>query len=215
MQLNKKRKNGEQDKEFNEELIRPCLCDSTWHRTCIRELIVKTESIECPFCQYQYTVGYSDCFALYNKKRPNYLGYMLCQEILFFVSLVAFALAGWFTILWWAESETSFVHTSWEVIISTLSWSIIILSCTLFGCRIKAKYSYREIEDIVIYDRSQKQMLDYDSPAVLEVYFQELRRYEDQPYYYKKDVPDNKKHETFSIQKLGSQHRRPNSNPLK
>jgi len=156
VQLNKKRKNGEQDKEFNEELIRPCLCDSTWHRTCIRELIVKTESIECPFCQYQYTVGYSDCFALYNKKRPNYLGYMLFQEILFFVSLVAFALAGWFTILWWAESETSFVHTSWEVIISTLSWSIIILSCTLFGCRIKAKYSYREIEDIVIYDRSQK-----------------------------------------------------------
>lgn len=74
---NKKRKNQEQEKEFSEELIRPCLCDSTWHRKCIRELIVKTESVECPFCQYQYNVGYSDCYALFNKKRPNYLAYML------------------------------------------------------------------------------------------------------------------------------------------
>jgi hypothetical protein len=113
VQLNKKRKNGDQQKEFSEELIRPCLCDSTWHRSCIRELIVKTESIECPFCQYQYTVGYSDCFALYNKVRPNYLKYMLCQEILLFVSLWVFCLAGFLTIAWWADNNSVFVHTSW------------------------------------------------------------------------------------------------------
>ncbi len=207
-------KNEEQEKQFSEELIRPCLCDSTWHRKCIRELIVKTESIQCPICQYQYTVGYSDCLAIFNKKRPNYLFYMLGQEILFFVSLWLFSLAAWGLISWWVANETVFARLSFQLIITTLSWACIILSVILFGARIKAKYSFREIEDIVVYDRSQKQTLDFDSPAILEVYFQELRNYEDQPYYYKKDVQDNKKRDNFSIQKLGSQYRRANSNPL-
>jgi hypothetical protein len=47
----------------------------------------------------------------------------------------------------------------------------LIASFFLFALRIKAKYTYREIEDIVIYDRSKKQVLDFDSPAILEVYF--------------------------------------------
>jgi E3 ubiquitin-protein ligase DOA10 len=73
----KKRKNNSNEQQFQEELIRPCLCDSVWHRTCIREMIIKTELIECPICHYQYTIGYTDCVAIANKKRPNYLKYML------------------------------------------------------------------------------------------------------------------------------------------
>lgn len=54
----------------------------------------------------------------------------------------------------------------------------LVLSLVLAAIRLKAKYTYREIEDIVIYDRSQKQTLDFDSPAILQVYFDELKRYE-------------------------------------
>ena len=54
--------------------------------------------------------------------------------------------------------------------------------------RIKWRYSYREIEEIVIYDRSQKSKLDQDSPAILLVYFEELRRYEQEKYFYRVDV---------------------------
>jgi hypothetical protein len=39
-------------------------------------------------------------------------------------------------------------------------------------------YLYREIEQIIIYDRSKKPLFDPDSPAILEVYFNELKRYE-------------------------------------
>ena len=75
-QLKKRRKNQEKERSFAEEMIRPCLCDASWHRSCIREYIVKAELNACPICQFQYTVGYTDCFAMFNKKRPNYLWYM-------------------------------------------------------------------------------------------------------------------------------------------
>lgn len=56
-----KRKTDVQEREFAEELIRPCLCDSTWHRSCIRELVVKLELTACPKCRFEYSVGYTDC----------------------------------------------------------------------------------------------------------------------------------------------------------
>jgi len=46
-----------------------------------------------------------------------------------------------------------------------------MLTLLLFALRLKAKYTYREIEDIIIYDREKKQEFDLDSPAILEVYF--------------------------------------------
>lgn len=38
-------------------------------------------------------------------------------------------------------------------IIPILAFSTIVLSVFLFALRVKAKYTFREIEDIVIYDR--------------------------------------------------------------
>jgi len=69
---------------FLTELIRPCLCDTTWHRCCIREHIVRNEIICCPDCEFEYCVGYSDCYATFNKRRSNYLLYILVQELLLF-----------------------------------------------------------------------------------------------------------------------------------
>jgi hypothetical protein len=65
------------------------------------------------------------------------------------------------------------------------SISGIVLSLILLGARLLSKYFYREIEDIKIFDRSEKQTLDFDSPAILLIYFQELRAYEDESRYYK------------------------------
>lgn len=100
---------------------------------------------------------------------------------------------------WEFKNQNVFVHTSWIIIISTLSFATILFSGILFALRIKAKYTYREIEDIVIYDASQKQTLDFDSPAILEVYFNELRNYENQPFYYKKVVADERKPHSSSV----------------
>ncbi len=99
IQLRKKRKN-EKENEFDEELIRPCLCDCTWHRSCIREMIVKTELTACPICCFQYTIGYTDCLAIFNKLRPNYLSYMLWQEIIFFGCLWLFCIATLLLSIW-------------------------------------------------------------------------------------------------------------------
>lgn len=106
--LQKRRKNEQGEREYSEELIRPCLCDSTWHRCCIRELIVKTESIECPLCQFQYTVGYTDCWAMFNKKRPNYIYYMFIQEVFLWVSLVLYCLACFLFVQWFYANENPF-----------------------------------------------------------------------------------------------------------
>jgi hypothetical protein len=44
VQTNKnQRLKDEKERSFKEELVRPCLCDQTWHRCCIRETIVKSE----------------------------------------------------------------------------------------------------------------------------------------------------------------------------
>ena len=62
---------------FMKELIEPCECGVKYHRICIREKIVKKMIKNCPDCQVGYSVGFSDCYALRNRLRPNYLAYML------------------------------------------------------------------------------------------------------------------------------------------
>lgn len=71
---------------YANEIIRPCLCETSWHRACIREHIVRNEIVACVTCKFEFSVGYSDCYALFNKKRPNYLAYMLVQEIVLTVA---------------------------------------------------------------------------------------------------------------------------------
>jgi hypothetical protein len=97
---------------------------------------------------------------------------MLWQEILFFLSLWAYCIVAFLLTFWQWSNRNYFLHTSWLIILSTQCWGVFSLSVVLALYRIKAKYSHREIEDIVIYDRSQKQQLDFDSPAILEVYFE-------------------------------------------
>ena len=76
------------------------------------------------------------------------------------------------------------MNVQWFIILNTIAAIVTLLSFVLLGLRVQAKYTYREIEDIVIYDYNLKQKLDYDSPAILCVYYNELRRYEDQNKYY-------------------------------
>lgn len=166
------------EKEFTEELIQPCFCGTLWHRTCIRELIVKSEITECPKCSFEYSVGYTECYALFNDKRRNYLRYMLWQEILFFISCLLFAEGSRGCVHYLYSRDSPNVRLQWFVILQVLSGTIVVLAIFLFCARLKAKYTYREIEDIVIYDRTLKEKMDFDSPAILEVYFQELRKYE-------------------------------------
>ena len=75
---------------FMQELIKPCNCSVNFHRVCIREKIVRGLLKQCPECQADYSVGFTDCYAIFNKVRPNYLGYMFVQEILFYLSIIAF-----------------------------------------------------------------------------------------------------------------------------
>ena len=149
----KDRISEEKERAFREEVIRPCLCDQTWHRCCIREMIVKSELTSCPSCEFEYSVGYNDCFAICNKKRKNYLAYMLGQEILFFSAILLFSTAAFLLTYWQYKNENYNVHFNWMFISPILSLVVILLALLLFAARIKAKYTYREIEDIAIYDR--------------------------------------------------------------
>lgn len=56
--------------------------------------------------------------------------------------------------------------------------------------RVKGIYCVREIEDIIILDKSQRQELDFDSPAILSVFFQDILNYESTQKYYKKSIKD-------------------------
>ena len=72
---------------------------------------------------------------------------------------------------WKYTNENFYIGYNWMYIIPLLSLVCILLTLLLFALRVKAKYTYREIEDIIIYDRDQKQEYDLDSPAILKVYF--------------------------------------------
>lgn len=135
--------------------------------------------------------------------------YMLWQEILLFASqyiLVGFLLA-WASWLW--DNYNPHMNTFQYFEYWTVGIQALITGTVLFFARIKAKYGYREIEDIAIYDRSLKQEFDFDSPAILQEYFQELRDYENQPYYYKKEVTDKKMAINVNLERF-----RPDSRPL-
>ncbi len=165
--------------EFKAELIKPCFCKAQWHRCCIHEYILKGEYTACPKCSFEYAIAYTDCYALFNKKRPNYLAYMLWQDILLSLLIVVIAVISDQCILYSAtEGKSPVANIMWVAIIRVLSYASIALVLVLFFFRIKAKYSYREIEEVIVYDRSLKQKLDFDSPAILNVYFQETRDYE-------------------------------------
>ena len=72
--------NNSNKQSFNlqaKEMIVPCDCGIRYHRICIREKLVKGQLKKCPVCQMPYSVGYTDCYALFNKQRPSYLKYML------------------------------------------------------------------------------------------------------------------------------------------
>ena len=178
---------------YDQELIQPCACETRYHRVCIRERIVTNLYKSCPECNTPYYVGFNDCFALANQTRPNHLAYMLVQEVLFFLSVIVFSEVArrcsqvlikvdnpWHNYCWWLLSEA-------------LCGFITIGSLAILGIRIKALYTHREIEDIVVFDKNQQNMRgeeDYNSPAILAVFFNDLIAYENQQHFYRKSVTD-------------------------
>ena len=68
----------------------------------------------------------------------------------------------------------------WYVILQTLTTSVSCLAILIFFVRLRGIYCVREIEDISVFDRSERRELDFDSPAILAVYFQDLQAYETQ-----------------------------------
>jgi len=78
----------------------------------------------------------------------------------------------------------------WYIILQILTTACTGLAIVTFFCRLVGIYCVREIEDIFVYDRSLNQVLDYDSPAILTVFFQDILLYEAQVRYYKKSVAD-------------------------
>ena len=72
------------------------------------------------------------------------------------------------------------------MIIQTVSFSIFVLTAFVFAIRLKGLYLHREIQDIVVFDRSQRQELDYDSPAILSVFYQDIEKYELEQRYYQR-----------------------------
>ena len=96
------------DSNFMQELIEPCECGVRYHRVCIRERIVMGNLKKCPECQSGYSVGFTDCYALFNRARPNSLAYMFVQEILLFLSIIAFSEAiRWTAIYTWNVDNPS------------------------------------------------------------------------------------------------------------
>ena len=125
-----------------------------YHRICIREKVVSNMLKKCPDCQSDYSVGYTDCYAINNKVRPNYLAYMLVQEILFFLSIMAWSEWVRTIIIWRREWNNPFTNIQWFVIFMTLTTAATGLSIVVFLIRLKGIYLVREIEDIIIFDKS-------------------------------------------------------------
>ena len=102
---------------------------------------------------------------------------MIWQEILFYL-LIIVVCAILDRCVDYGEENSHSYNTNTVVIYKSLSYLSIIFTVFLFCARIKAKYSYREIDDISVYDRSLKEELDFESPAILTVFYQTLRKYE-------------------------------------
>ena len=135
-------------------------------------------------------MGYTDCYAIRNKVRPNYLAYMLVQEILFFLLIIAWSESVRTGILYRWSWNNPWMNLQWYVIFMTLTTACSALALIVFLIRLKGIYLVREIEDIIIFDKSQRQELDFDSPATLTVFFEDIMRYESQQKYYKKSIMD-------------------------
>ena len=75
-------------------------------------------------------------------------------------------------------------------ILMTLTTAVTGLALVTFFVRLRGLYLHREIEDIIIFDKSQRQELDFDSPAILSVFFQDIQNYEAQQKYYKRSISD-------------------------
>ena len=78
----------------------------------------------------------------------------------------------------------------WYIILQTLTTATTGLALVTFCIRLKGVYCVRELEDIIVFDKSQQTMLDFDSPAILTVFFQDILNYEAETKYYKKSVTD-------------------------
>ena len=115
---------------------------------------------------------------------------MLWQEIIFFTAFLILAGFTYFTVADATARNIPYMGKQWTVYLYALSAFIVILVFVLFSCRIRAFYSHREIEEIQIFDRSQKSSLDFDSPAILSVYFEDIKNYENEKKYYKKSIFD-------------------------
>ena len=109
----KQKKDVQSSQAFQTEMIEPCECRLKYHRICIRERLVESMIKRCPECDVGYSVGFSDCYALTNKQRPNYLAYMLVQETLFFASMVAFSEVIRQTIIYCHSVENPSMNPLW------------------------------------------------------------------------------------------------------
>ena len=139
---------------FMQELIKPCNCSTKYHRVCIREKIVRGLLKQCSECQTDYSVGFTDCYAIFNKVKPNYLGYMFVQELLFFLSIIAFSEVVRTTAMYNWRVENPSMQLQWYIILQTLPTACTALALIVFFVRFKGIYCVREIQDIVIYDVS-------------------------------------------------------------
>ena len=62
----------------------------------------------------------------------------------------------------------------WFIILMTLTTAVTGLALVTFFIRLRGLYLHREIDDVIIFDKSQRQELDFDSPAILSVFFQDI-----------------------------------------
>ena len=98
-------------------MIQPCRCGKKWHRVCIREYIISNQIKQCPECNFIYSVGFTDCYAVFNKKRKNSLFYMLVNELILFVGIIAFAEL--------IRHQANYAHYG-DIYYMTLLWYIIL-----------------------------------------------------------------------------------------
>ena len=66
----------------------------------------------------------------------------------------------------------------WFVIIMSVSTVVTGLAIFILIIRLRGIYCKREIEDIVVYDRRYEQELDFDSQAILTLFFNDIQTYE-------------------------------------
>ena len=114
-------------------------------------------------CHKGYSVSYTDCYAFRNKRRSNYLCYMLVQEILFWISIIIYSEVTRKLSIDARHFNKPAMKLQWFVIIMSVSTVVTGLAIFILIIRLRGIYCKREIEDIVVYDRRYEQELDFDS----------------------------------------------------